>query len=149
MSKVFSLQGWLSGSTRVVGTAAPGGGGGGGDGGGDGGGGGPSGNLRTFFATWGLPSSMWGTAVTPDDVYSDANGVNLVTATTGKIPVATAAGACIIVRVTGANSGLMNADKSFSPTLWKSKFDSFYDDVIGVSGGLQRLKDAVKSGVFR
>ena len=141
MSKVFAEKGWLSGSTRVTGASPvvtppppP-----------------PSGALRTMISGWHMPDTAWGTSPVPD-AYLLVNGVSGATntvSTSGIIDDMTAAGGCFFARVTSGNPLLKTSAGGFDPQKWKDSFDLWKTTVEGVSGGLQKLRDAVRVGVFR
>jgi len=104
--------------------------------------------FRTFVGTWDMPTSRLGNNPTPDCELNDSSGSNYVT-TGGYIDDAIAAGACLYIRVTGGNTGLRDAQGHFSTSIWDTKFTTWANGVEGVTGGLTKLRNAVRDGVVR
>ena len=109
----------------------------------------PAGTFRTAIGSWGHNESLWGTSPTPDSIFTAISGPAYVNAS-GYIDDARTAGSCFFARVTpGDNTLFRDANGAFDPAIWESYFQTWYDGVVGVSGGLTKLRSAVADGTFR
>lgn len=132
--------------------------------------------LRTMVGILGAPTassrpkSTWGFVggtpaggpikPTPDALFSDSNGANLV-GPNGYIEAARLSGACLQLKVTGGNGDDV-ADPvtgDFSPSLWAGKWDGWWAGITAqagwtgafytYTGGVDEIRKAVADGVLR
>lgn len=124
------------------------------------------GTFKTFLAGWGLDTTLWGLNPFGDSVFSDANGVTVVTT---KLDLAIATGAQMFCRATGTPNKI-HMDTFAAPVngrfvaqgvpaggfldpvngkSWCDKFDEWYNEVRGVAGGEAKLRAQVATGRFR
>lgn len=107
--------------------------------------------FRTAVGSWNLSSALFGEQPTPDMVSSNSSGAAWVNEG-GIIDDLTLAEACCFGKFYGANTNVMTdppTDRSFSETKWKALFDAWRNGIIGVTGGVAKLRTAVRNGVYR
>lgn len=105
-------------------------------------------SFRTMIGSNDLIQSRWGQQPTPDTAGGDTDGASFGVAG-GKLDDARTKGAALMVKITGTQSNTQAADGSFSVSIWNGLFDTWASDVEAQSGGLTRMRNAVRDGVFR
>jgi hypothetical protein len=110
-----------------------------------------TGRGRTACGLTGLLTDVFanGPGGAIDAIITDSNGVSFSTATTGYFDRAKTNKQEFLAQVTGGSqSRIKDANGDFSPTLFGVVFNEWADEVESVTGGLQRMKDAVTNSNF-
>lgn len=108
--------------------------------------------TRTAYGSWGLAQSLWGfdstgqpVCPTPDNMQNNTSASTLMS----WIDAARSKGSCFIFSPIGGNPVTKNPDGSFSEAKWMARWDTWWASISAISGGVTKLRNAVRDKVCR